>query len=247
MPILNTPTLDTQALPTGQYGYSATRLDALGAAEYTLVTIVTDVSGSVAPFRKEMEGAIQEIVQACRYSPRADNLLIRLVLFDDTLQETHGFKLLQECNPKDYRKVLKAGGSTALYDAAENAVAATTGYGRQLTDADFGVNAILFVLTDGMDNASTLGVAAVRDRLVEAVTSEALESLVSVLVGVNVQDQTVGGYLQDFKTEAGFTQYVEIGHANAGTLSKLAEFVSRSISAQSQALGTGGASQTLTF
>ncbi len=247
MPILNGASLDPHALPSGHYGYSGTRLESLGAAEYTLVTIVTDISGSVAPFRREMEEAIQQIVQACRLSPRADNLLIRLVLFEDALQEVHGFKLLQECKPKDYQKLLRAGGSTALYDASENAVAATTSYGRRLTDADFGVNGILFVITDGMDNASTLGVREVRDRLAEAVTSEALESLVSILVGVNVQDSAVGGYLQDFKTSAGFTQYIEVDKADAKTLSKLAEFVSRSISAQSQALGTGGPSQTLTF
>ncbi|GAH21713.1 unnamed protein product, partial [marine sediment metagenome] len=34
---------------------------------------------------------------------------------------------------------------------------------------------------------------------------------------------------------------------NSTTLSKLAKFVSRSISAQSQALGTGGPSQALQF
>jgi len=74
-----------------------------------------------------------------------------------------------------------------------------------------------------------------------------MESLVSVLVGVNVQDRRIGAYLQDFKNEAGFTQYVELQNAHAKTLAKLADFVSRSIAAQSQALGTGGASQTLGF
>ena len=106
---------------------------------------------------------------------------------------------------------------------------------------------IVFVITDGEDNASTLGVQHVRAALSRAVTSEAMESLVSVLIGVNVKDRRIGGYLQDFKNEAGFTQYVEIGSANAKTLAKLADFVSRSISAQSQALGTGGSSQTLGF
>jgi hypothetical protein len=98
-----------------------------------------------------------------------------------------------------------------------------------------------------MDNASTMGVGHVREALSRAVTSEACQSLISVLIGVNVQDRSVGGYLRDFKSAAGFTQYIEIGQANAKLLARLTDFVSRSISAQSQALGTGGPSRSLTF
>jgi uncharacterized protein YegL len=247
MPLLNDAGMQQQTLPTGHYGYSATRLDDLGAAEYTLVTIVTDVSPSVSPWIKEMENALREIVGACRRSPRADNLMVRLVTFSSSMDEVHGFKLLEQCRLDDYRKILKTGSATALYDASENAISALTTYGKQLTDADFAVNGILFVITDGEDNASTLGVKHVRDALCRAIQGEAMESLVSVLLGVNVQDPRIGAYLQDFKNEAGFTQYVELDRADAKTLAKLAQFVSRSISAQSQALGTGGASQTLGF
>jgi len=247
MPILNEASMAQQALPTGQYGYSATRLDDLGAAEYTLVTIVTDVSPSVSPWVAEMESALREIINACRHSPRADNLMIRLVTFSSSLSEIHGFKLLEQCNLDDYRQILKIGSATALYDAAENSASALAGYGKQLIDADFGVNGILFVITDGEDNASTYGVKQVRDAFLKAIQGECLESLVSVLIGVNVRDRRIGAYLQDFKNEAGFTHYVELDQANAKALAKLAQFVSRSISAQSQALGTGGSSQILGF
>src|SRR5262249_50866307 len=123
----------------------------------------------------------------------------------------------------------------------------TTSYGRQLTDAQFSVNAIVFVVTDGMDNASKVGAREVREAHVRALTGESLESLISVLIGVNVRDRQVGAYLQDFKTAGGFTQYEEIGRANASTLARLAAFVSRSIAAQSQALGTGGPSRRFQF
>jgi uncharacterized protein YegL len=240
MPVLNDGNLEQQKLPTGYYGYSATRMDQLGAAEYTLVTIVCDVSPSVGDFVVEMEAALREILHACRVSPRADNLLVRLVTFSGKLKEKHGFKLLDQCQPDDYQKVLKIGSATALYDAAENAISAVGDYGRQLTSAGFAVNGIVFVITDGEDNASTLRAGNVRDALVNAVRSEALESLVSVLIGVNVRNRKIGAYLQDFKTAAGFTQYVELDNAHAATLAGLAAFVSRSITAQSRALGTGG-------
>ena len=86
MPILNDTSLDQVTLPNSHYGYSATRLDELGATEYTVVTIACDVSGSTAAFIFDMEAAITRIVQACKSSPRADNLLLRLVAFDDALE-----------------------------------------------------------------------------------------------------------------------------------------------------------------
>jgi uncharacterized protein YegL len=247
MPLINDTSLDQITLPNSHYGYSATRLDELGATEYTIVTVVCDVSGSTAGFIFDMEAAIARIVQACKFSPRADNLLLRLVAFDDTLTELHGFKLLENCNLADYGGTLRAGGSTALYDAAENAVSSTVNYGQKLSAGDFSSNAILFVMTDGMDNVSKLSAKKVKEALTKAVKSEALESIVSVLIGVNVQDQEASRYLRRFHADAGFTQYVELDNADAKTLARLAEFVSRSISAQSQALGTGGTSQSLVF
>ncbi|HEX8844602.1 MAG TPA: vWA domain-containing protein [Pyrinomonadaceae bacterium] len=247
MPILNDTNLDQIALPNSHYGYSATRLEELGATEYTVVTVACDVSGSTAAFIFDMEAAITRIVQACKFSPRADNLLLRLVAFDDALAELHGFKLLENCHLADYGGLLRAGGSTALYDASENAVFSTINYGQKLSAGDFSANAILFVITDGMDNASRLPAKKVKEALAKAVTSEALESVVSVLIGVNVQDPEASRYLRRFHLEAGFTQYVELDKADAKTLARLAQFVSQSISAQSQSLGTGGASPALVF
>ena len=247
MPVLNDTSLDEIALPNSHYGYSATRLEELGATEYTVVTVACDVSGSTAGFIFDMESALARIVQACKLSPRADNLLLRLVAFDDSITELHGFKLLENCNLADYGGALRAGGSTALYDAAENAVSSTINYGHKLLAGDFSANAILFVITDGMDNASKLPAGKVKEALTKAVTSEALESVVSVLIGVNVQDPQAGRGLRQFHLDAGFTQYVELDKADAKTLARLAQFVSQSVSAQSQALGTGGPSRPLVF
>lgn len=233
-------------IKSSHYGFSAASILELGAAEYTLVTIAADMSGSVADFLQQIEDCIKEVVRACCLSPRADNLMLRVLRFDHELEEIHGFLPLSERNPDDYRGSLRAGGTTALYDAAHNALEAVTIYGKDLRDNDFEVNAIVFVITDGLDNASTLTAGSVKDALKRAVLSEALESVVSVLIGVNIHDPTVSRYLSQLHQQAGFSQYVEIENANSATLAKLADFVSRSISAQSSALGTG-AGQILTF
>jgi uncharacterized protein YegL len=229
------------------YGFSATRVENLGASEYTLVGIAADVSGSVVGFKAEIEKCLKEVVKSCQRSPRADNLMQRMSIFDENVDEVHGFKLLSECNPSDYDGVIQTGGMTALFDAAVNQIEAITRYGMDLTKSDFDVNGILFVITDGDDNRSSMTAQEVKKRLEAAVQSEALESMVSVLIGVNITEPRIQRFLADFHKEAGFTQYIELDNAEAKTLAKLAKFVSQSISSQSQALGTGGPSQSISF
>lgn len=233
-------------LPTSNYGYSAVRPDALGATEYTLVTLVVDKSSSVSGFANELEKATKEVVKSCKYSPRADNLLLRTVLFDGRLTELHGYKPLAECNESDYDNLIKNGGTTALFDTAQNCVEAKRAYAKQLTSQDYLVNGILVLITDGEDVGSTFTMTNVTKEVGLATSDESMESFVSILVGCNTSP-SLSSYLQSLKDGVGFTQYVDIGNANAKSLAKLAQFVSKSITSQSQALGTGGPSQSITF
>ena len=242
MPRLTGDDLQTHDLG-GHYGYSGERLENLGATEYTLVTIVQDESPSVSSFKADMEKALIEVIKACKFSPRADNLMLRLVTFADDITEFHGFKLLETCNLDDYNDCLRCHGLTALHDASDGAIRAMGDYAEQLSKNDFMTNGITFIITDGLDNKSRLSTpTTVKESLAKLVRDEALESTVTVLIGVNVGEAQVRDYLKAFKDEAGLTQFVAIDEANAKTLAKLAEFVSKSISAQSQSLGTGGPS-----
>jgi hypothetical protein len=245
MPKLGSQNLQQQQ--AGNFQFSGTRIEDLGATEYTLVTVVGDRSGSTSAFKQDMENALKEIVDACQKSPRADNLMLRLVTFDDYEKEEHGFKLLADIRKDDYNDVMTPGGMTALYDASCNGIEATNTYGRQLLEQDFSVNGIVFVITDGGDNRSKNGINQVKKALENAVSGENLESLVSILIGVNVQDPGLSKMLQDYHQQAGFTQYVELKDATKNTLAKLAQFVSKSVSSQSQALGSGGPSQSINF
>ena len=243
--------LEKRQLPTGNYSFSATRLENLGATEYTLVTIVLDWSSSTTDFRDEMEKVLKSIVQSCKYSPRSDNLMIRFLIFADQLKELHGFKLLANCNESDYDGILQQsyniGAMTSLYDGCVNGIEAESVYGADLAKQDYSANGIVIVITDGCDNTSTFTVNTVKQKLTEAVAKETLESMVSILIGVNIIDPKVSNVLQAFSADAGFSQYVDAGKADPKTLAKIAGFVSKSISSQSQAIGTGGASKTLNF
>ena len=235
---------------TGQhFGYSAADLDSLGATEYTLVTIAVDESSSVSAFKNEMEKCIQEVVKACKFSPRSDYLLIRLVAFNSSMREVHGFKQLVDCDLNDYIGAINPCGATALFETARNAISATNDYGKQLADSDFDANAIVVVITDGDDNSSgSIDAQSVGTALTQAMRDEALESIMSILVGVGVGSYSgISDYLDTFKDEAGINQYVEIKDADDKSFAKLAGFISQSVSSQSSALGTGGPSQTLAF
>ena len=246
---MNSSSLIQHSLTGQHFGYSAAEISDLGATEYTLVTIAVDESSSVSAFKSEIETCIQEVVKACKFSPRSDYLLIRLVAFNGQMREVHGFKQLIDCDVNDYQDAINPCGCTALFETARNAITATNDYGKQLADNDFEANAIIFVITDGEDNSSGgVDAAAVGTALKSIMRDEALESVMSILIGVGVGSYSgVSQSLNDFKNDAGLNQYVEVKDANDKTLAKLADFISKSVSSQSNALGTGGPSQTLAF
>lgn len=229
------------------FSFSGQRIGSLGATEFTTATLTVDQSGSVASFKSELEKCMGEVVKACRKSPRADNMMVRTTAFSRNLVEVHGFKTLNNINPGDYDGSLQLGGETALNDATLEATQVMLTYAEAMVKQDFSVNGILIVVTDGDDNASISPTSAIRQALQTAVTGEKLESLVSILVGVNIQSSYVKNKLDAFHKEAGFTQFISLDDASEKTLARLAQFISKSISAQSQALGTGGPSRSLSF
>ena len=234
---------------TSNYKFSAIPVTQVGASEITLVTLVVDVSGSVLDFATQIENMLKVVVKSCQAPkcPRADNLMFRLIEFSDYVKELHGFKPVQSIKDDDYTGIIKIKGMTALIDATAQAVEATTKYGKELHETDFTVNAILFIITDGENNRPPMDASVIAKAVAEARAKEYLVSITSVLIGVTKNNASLSRYLQEFKDEAKLDQYVDIGSATPGKLAKLADFVSKSVSSTSQAIGTGAASQPLTF
>ncbi len=231
------------------FKYSGTRLEHLGATEYTLVTIAVDDTGSVARFADELHKMLITALQACKKCPRSDNIMVRVVRFSSSYQhnvdEVHGFKPLSLIDVnKDY-SVPSPGGMTPLYDAAYSVLGATNAYAKDLVDQEFGVNAIAFLITDGGDTGSVATKNMVRDEARASVSGEILESMITVLIGINMSNPTLLQSLQDFKDDAELTEFINGDDATPGNLARLAAFVSRSVSSQSQAMGTGGPSQNV--
>ena len=252
MPILTDETMEGRSIGGSNYNYSGKRLKDLGADSYTLGTIALDVTGSVWGHEKAIEGVLKACIVACRDNPRADNTMLRVILFSSRfpngIEEVHGFKPLPEINESDYDGVISCGGGTPLLDAAYNGCGAIGDYAKDLLDHDYGVNGICFVVTDGDENTSVVGFQTVKQEVASLVTGERLESFRPVLVGINTRaTQGLTTTLQKFKDEAGFDQYVDIGKATPKELARLGEWLSVSISSQSQALGSNGPSKSVSF
>jgi len=239
--------LEQFLLPVGGFQYHGVDMANLMATEFTCATLVLDESGSTHSFRNLMEDFVKENVKALRASPRKDNLLYRQLHFGTNLRELHGFKLLEQCNEADYNNCYKDGGSTALYDASVNAIEATVAEAQRLNSQQFVSNGIIIWLTDGCDYGSALKQNSVAQSLSKAIASEELESMLTIMIGVNMGDSGVKQKLQDFVTEVGISQFEDAGTMTEATMKKILGFVSKSIISQSKSVGSGGPSKSLTF
>jgi uncharacterized protein YegL len=255
MPKLQGLSVDDVNKTVHGFQYTNVSIEKLGASEYTIVQMVSDQSGSVSAFKAALENMLQVSVDACKKSPRAENLLYRTTAFNSKfggqscVDELHGFSLLSSLNPDQFKGALSPNGGTPLNDATMEAVEALYDYGKKLYKQKYTCNAILFILTDGEENASTkiLDAAEIKKTINMIISESIVESLRTILIGVNDQDPRLKADLEKFRLTAGLDEYVSIGEASAGKLAKLAQFVSQSVSSQSQALGSGAGSQLISF
>lgn len=242
--LMNNDSMEFTSIQSMQdFKFSGVRTENLTATEYTVVTIAIDETGSISGFKNDLKNMLITTVNACKRSPRVDNLLLRVIKFSSSLQdgveELHGFIPVNDIDVNDY-ETFNPGGMTPLYDAAFSTIGGLCDYAKKLTDDDFLVNGIGFILTDGYDNQSKTTPKMISDLMTKSVRSEEIESLVTILIGINAT--VYQSELDSFKNDAGITQYIDVGDVTEGKLAKLADFVSQSISSQSNAIGTGGPS-----
>ena len=243
---------DTETYNTpNNFAFSGIDVENLDGSEYTAVSILVDLSYSVESFKSELEQALNTIIQSCKKAPTSENLLVRVGGFTSStpghVEEFHGFIPLSDISDDRYTGALNPRGATPLYDAAGSSIEGIEAYGKQLFDQEYQCNGIFFILTDGEENRSTTikDPVKIKETLQRVRRDEMLESVRAILVGVN--DTQCASALQSFKDDAGFDEFISLGDATPGKLAKLANWVSQSISSQSQSLGNGGPSQPVDF
>lgn len=234
--------LQNFAVPGTGYGYTATPIPSLTSFENTLATGLLDESGSTDSFARQMELSVKEIVKSLARSPRKDNLMYRHCHFATNFRQHHGYMPLVQINPDIYDGCYQPGGKTAYFDACDRVIREKVDYAEHHLSRNYMCNGLIYMITDGCDYGSTLKEAEVTAALSKAIKSEALESLVTVLIGVNDND-AIQANLEAMQQRIGFTRYIPMTKADEASLARLVNFIVSASIHQSQALGTGGPSQ----
>ncbi len=233
----------------GGFQFSATKVDHLGATSYTLATLMVDTSGSVSGFEDLLLSMMKLVVIGCKKSPHSENIMLRACCFstsypDNGIKEIHGFKPVETIDPDDY-EAISPSGSTPLYDAFYSGIASTLAYAKVLHDNGYTSNAINFTITDGANNASVATTAMIADELKRIRVAEQLDSILTILIRINVSNAYIKQRLEEFAQEVGIDGIRDAEQATAQNIAKLAGFVSQSVSSTAQAQGTGGPSQNI--
>ena len=131
---------------------------------YTALLIILDRSGSMSDIRDDMVGGLEQMLK--QQAERPGMLTVDIVTFDSVIEHTHGF-----ASPGDITIELVPRGSTALHDAMGLSINL---FGQALAalPAHAQPSAVqVFVVTDGMENASHEYTAKMVRGLVESRSS----------------------------------------------------------------------------
>jgi hypothetical protein len=244
MPLMNdVSALDSQNTPHG-FQFSNMKIDLLGASEYTIGVVVTDLTGSVGGFHSDLIDVSKSVLEACRKHPKAENFLLRSTVFnsDINVKEIHGFNPVNSIDSTIYDGFPFPSGSTPLMDAHLEACESLYQFGNQLAANQFTVNAVLFIITDGGENSSAnRDMDTIKKIMARLRNGDPLESFTAILIGVN--DSYDRATLKQYQVESTIDEYKSIGDATPGSIAKVAQFISKSLSTASQSLGGGTSKQ----
>lgn len=242
--------MDTHALPGTGFGFSAVKVDRLLAAQYAVGTIVLDVSGSVRPFADELRRCLRAAIEGAQAAPQADNILLRVVVFDSQFREACGFTPVKAIDIAALLAMVEPGGSTCLHAALVHSINAQAAQVEKLIAQDYVDNTgTLWAITDGLNNERPDDTAPVRDALADYVRREKLGPMTTVLVGINDgatdthprtgKPVTIRTVLEELKDEAGIGTYVSASDMTPKKFAQLGDLISQSLSSSAKSAATG--------
>lgn len=223
----------------------------LAEVEYTLASIVIDLSGSVFRYVHDLKEALKTLIMSLRNHSRRKFMMIQVLGFqDDRVIDIQGFTQVEQIDVDAVLRQITCNGYTPLYDGIARGLETLEVYATSLSQQSFTANGVLFVLTDGFENNSkrVRNISQIKDAINKlrpadndpAAKNRCLESLLTLAVGINVD-------LPDLMTNGGFDSFKEIKDLNANSLAAWGQWASSTIQAQSTALGTGSPSQILSL
>lgn len=192
---------------------------------------VIDTSGSVSSYGHELNTALNEFIQRMQKSHAADKLFVSQIEFNNDVNVIHGFKPISEMQTVDLTS--RIGGMTALYKAVSIGLKNAIDYRQDLENAGVNCKTLLFVITDGLDNASGGVTAAdVKSKISTLLQEERnIFSFESILFGVGTDVE-----FEAAQQEMGIKHLAKVG-TTADEIRKMIAFISASITSVSTGAG----------
>jgi len=256
MPLIDDD-MDVRDIPGGGgFNYSAVKMDKIdehGAGAYSLITIIIDISSSTRLFAPQLLQMLKNIILGCQKDQNSETLMVRVLVFNSECHEIHGFRFLNTINVDEYEP-FEPKFLTALNNVTFSGVGATLDFSRTLMGQDYEVNGVVYIVTDGGNNIAGKSAEDIRDLIENALREETvITSLTTVLIGLcdpktgSASYQATKRDLEEFRTGANLTKFVDMGDASPEKLAKLGNIVVQHVSSVSQSLKSGGHSSQISL
>jgi uncharacterized protein YegL len=155
--------------------------------DYCHITAIIDRSGSMGGLEKEVIGGFNNFIKDQREIP--GECTITLIQFDNEYEVNYEFSDINEVHDLNSDTYVPRG-MTAMYDAIGKAITSTGKKLSEMDENDRPEKVIIFIQTDGMENASQeYGAQTIKDMIKE---QEDKYSWEFVFLGANIDAKSVG-------------------------------------------------------
>ena len=221
--------MDQNLSKLGSFGLVFDNFDAnkIQTEETINCVFVVDVSPSVRDYEDELNNGFNEFVQRMQKSHVADRLFVSTLEFNENINVKTGFQPIVNVSQTNFKA---SGRGTALYDATKAGLKNALDYRKQLEDSGIVAKTLLFVITDGEDNASRSYPSEVKQIIDDFMKEEKnAYSFQSILFGVNLN---LKDKFERAKQEMGIQNMAATG-TSADEIRKMINIISTSVSTTS--------------
>jgi uncharacterized protein YegL len=199
--------------------------DQIQVEETINAVFVIDVSPSIGSYEVDLNAAFNDFVQTMQQSHIHDRLLVSIVEFDERVRIRSGFQPIINVPVTNFRA---QGSGTALFDGVAAGVKNAMDYRVSLEQTGINVKTLVFVITDGQDNSSSISPKNIKNTLDDILATESNAfSFTTIMFGVGPE-----AYFKKAKEDMGFQHLAVVGNTGK-EIKKMISFISSSISKSS--------------
>lgn len=182
---------------------------------------VVDVSPSITSYVNDLNHAFNDFTETMQKSHVADQLMVSLVEFNEKIEVRSGFQPIKQIPRIDFKP---SGRGTALYQAFGQGLSMALDYRENLEASGVMAKTLIFIITDGIDNASQVSAKQVKDKLAQVLGQEQNAfSFTTILFGVGD-----AAYFEQAQKDLGIQHLAKVGTSGA-EIRKMINFISQSI------------------